>query len=61
MKLVIAKIPTSIETYKEMGIIVEYKVIRVNKVKAATYRSDKEREKCQGKAKKNKKKKKEHN
>jgi hypothetical protein len=45
MKIVIAKIPTSIETYKEMGIIVEYKVIRVNKVRAATYRSDKGRKK----------------
>ena len=52
MKMVIDKTPTSIETYKEMGIIVEYKVIRVNKVRAATYISNNKREKCQRKAKK---------
>lgn len=40
--MIIAKKPTSIETYKEMGIMVEYRVIRVNKVRAATCRSKKE-------------------
>lgn len=30
------------ETYKEMGIIVEYKVISVNKVRAITYKTKKE-------------------
>jgi len=34
--MIISKIPTSIETYKDMGIIVEYRVIRVKKVRAAT-------------------------
>lgn len=45
------KIPTSMETYNDMGIIVEYRVIRVNKARAATYRSNKEN-KNQEKAKK---------
>ena len=39
-----AKKPTSMETYKEIGIIVEYKVMSVNKVSAATYKTNKENE-----------------
>jgi hypothetical protein len=39
-----------------MGIIVEYKVIRVNKVRAATYRSDKGRKKWEENVKEKQKK-----
>lgn len=39
MHTILAKIRTSMETYNEIGIIVEYKVISVNKVRAATYKT----------------------